>query len=597
MVETLRRAGIFLRPYKWRAIANIGFAILSLAFAVAFPQLTQYIIDDVLTGKSIKQLLATVLTLLLVFLFRDLFQALRGLINNIFEQNVIYDMRRAVYARLQRLPICYFEKRASGDIITRILEDIAAIERLLIEGSEQGTIAVLTIVIVLAIMFAKNMTLAFAALAPLPLLIAGWLAFTMVAHQRFREQKRASSAMNALLMDNLQGIRQIKLFSRQSDENDRFGEHAGDLRRTTLRVLNIWAIYIPAMTFATGVGAVIAWGVGGSMVIAGTMTIGELVGFILYLSMLYPQIVKIHSLNNLLQSARAANERLLDILEATEERPSQRRNYKFQSPVRGEVRYEHVGFSYDSEHVILKDISFHARAGEMIALVGPTGAGKSTLLNLLPAFHEPSSGRIWIDSQEIGTVPLEELRRQVGMVTQESFLFNRTIRENIIYGNADASERDMIAAARAAHCHDFILRLPQGYDSEVGERGAKLSAGEKQRISLARTLLTSAPILIFDEATSAVDAETEALIQEALDRLVSKRTILIAAHRLSTIRRADQILVLDTGGIIEQGNHKQLIGANGAYADLCRIQSTASSEEAFTTRRPLVRPPRTSSGS
>ena len=233
-------------------------------------------------------------------------------------------------------------------------------------------------------------------------------------------------------------------------------------------------------------------------------------------------------------------------------------------------------------------ISACVGAGEMIAVVGPTGAGKTTLLNLLPAFHEPTSGRISIDSHDIGALSLEELRRQIGMVTQEPFLFNRTIRDNIIYGNLDASEREMIAAARAANCHDFISRLPHGYESEVGERGVKLSAGEKQRIGLARALLTNAPILIFDEATSAVDTETEALIQEALNRLTSKRTIFVVAHRLSTIRKADQILVLDAGEIIERGTHEQLINTNGIYADLCWMQSTAWTEGAFTTERPFA---------
>jgi len=249
-IETLRRAAVFLRPYKSRALANIACAMLSLGFAFLFPQLTQYIIDDVLSGKTIENLLPTVLALLVSFLFRDLFQALRGFVNNIFEQNVTYDMRREVYARMQKLPLSYFDKRASGDLITRILDDIAAVERLLIEGSEQGLIAILSIVFALIILFAKNSTLALMTLVPLPLLVIGWLVFTISAHRRFRDQKRTSSAMNALLVDNLQGIRQIKMFNRQAYESERFGRSADDLRRTSLGILNLWAIYIPAMTFA-----------------------------------------------------------------------------------------------------------------------------------------------------------------------------------------------------------------------------------------------------------------------------------------------------------------------------------------------------------
>ena len=535
-IETLRRAAVFLRPYKWRAAANITFAMLSLGFAFAFPQLMQYIIDDVLNGKKIENLLPSVLALFMIFLFRDLFQALRGLVNNLFEQNVIFDMRREVYARLQKLPLPYFDKRASGDLITRILDDIAAVERLLIEGSEQGLVAALSIVISLTILFSKNPTLAAMTLIPLPILIIGWVMFTIAAHQRFRDQKRTSSAMNTLMVDNLQGIRQIKLFNRQSYESERFGRSADDLRRSSLGILNLWAVYIPAMTFAAALGTVIAWGVGGAMVISGAMTVGELIGFVFYLSLFYPQIVSIHSLNNLLQSARAASERLLDILEATEEGPPADRNDKFDALVQGDVRYDYVGFHYAPDRVTLKDISFHARHGEMIALVGPTGAGKTTLVSLLPAFYEPTSGRISIDSHDISKISLESLRKQIAFVSQEVFLFNRTVRENIMYGNLDANEAEMVEAARTANCHEFISLLTQGYDSEVGERGVKLSAGEKQRISLARALLKKAPILIFDEATASVDAEAELLIQDALDRLISKRTMIVIAHRLSTIR-------------------------------------------------------------
>jgi ABC-type multidrug transport system fused ATPase/permease subunit len=410
-------------------------------------------------------------------------------------------------------------------------------------------------------------------LVPLPLLITGWLAFTITAHRRFRDQKRTSSVMNALLVDNLQGIRQIKMFNRQSYEGERFGRSADDLRRSSLGILNLWAVYIPAMTFASALGTVIAWGAGGSMVISGAMTVGELVGFIFYLSLFYPQIVNIHSLNNLLQSARAASERLLDILDATEEGSSPRRCGTLRAPVRGEIHFDSVEFRYTPERITLKNISFHVGAGEMIALVGPTGAGKTTLVNLLPAFHEPSSGRISIDSQDISAIRLESLRDQIAFVSQEVFLFNRTVRENIIYGNLEAAEAELYAAARMANCHEFISQLPQGYDTEVGERGVRLSAGEKQRISLARALLKNAPILIFDEATASIDAESEAQIQEALDRLISKRTMIVIAHRLSTIRKASQILVLRAGEIVERGSHEQLIGANGTYAELCRIQN------------------------
>lgn len=354
-------------------------------------------------------------------------------------------------------------------------------------------------------------------------------------------------------------------------------------------MLKLWAMYVPAMTFLTAVGTVFVWGVGGSMVISGTMTVGELIGFIFNLSLFYPPIVNIHGVNNLLQSARAASERLLDIFDATEESSRPHDNGELKERVRGEVRYDSVGFDYGSGRLVLKDISLHARPGEMIALVGPTGSGKTTLVNLLPAFYRPSSGRISIDSHDISSLSLEQLRAQIGVVSQEAFLFNGTVRENIMYGKLDATEDEMLTAARAANCHEFVCLLPQGYDSLVGERAVNLSVGEKQRISIARALLKNAPILVLDEATASVDTETEMLIQEALHRLMANRTTFVVAHRLSTVRKADQILVLCAGEIVERGTHEELIDASGIYAKLCRIQDTTFIEEAFARNAALLR--------
>ncbi len=280
----------------------------------------------------------------------------------------------------------------------------------------------------------------------------------------------------------------------------------------------------------------------------------------------------------MLQSARAAAARVFDILDMPEERPDRRG--VFTKPIRGEVQYENVSFSY-GERPILRHINLHARPGEVVALVGPTGAGKSTLVNLLPAFYEPTAGRILIDGVDISGVSLKALRDNISVVSQEAFLFNGTIRENILYGRTDATEEELIAASRAANCHEFITRLPHGYDSRVGERGVKLSVGEKQRVSIARALLKNAPILILDEATASVDTATEKLIQEALERLMANRTSFVIAHRLSTIRNADQILVIRQGQIVERGRHDELLAANGLYSKLARIQGTTFIEESF----------------
>ena len=588
--EVVRRVGVYLLPYKLMALGTIGFALLSLAAAFTYPKLTQHVIDEVITKKNADSLAPVMGLLIGAFFLRELFTGIRIRLNNELEQKVILDLRRDVYARLQRLPVGWFDQRASGDLMTRVIEDVNAMERLLIDGTEQGTVAVLSIVGVLTILFWTNPLLAGVALAPLPILIGGALWYTLTAHKRYRVQRQAASAMNALLMDNLQGIRQIKSFGRERHEDARFGARAEDLRQGTLTVMRAWAIYSPAMAFASSLGIGLVLWFGGTQVLAGKMTVGELVQFLLYLALFYEPIGRLHGLNQMLQSARAASERVFDIMDATAEcrtsvqaQPASNSQFAIRNSQlpRGEVRYTDVGFQYSADRVVLKAISLHARPGQMTALVGPTGAGKSTLVNLLPAFYEATSGLVFIDGVDIRELPLETLREHISVVAQEPFLFNGTLRENILYGRLDAADADLHAAAKAANCHDFITRLTDGYDARVGERGVKLSVGEKQRVSIARALLKNAPILILDEATASVDTQTEKLIQEALERLMTGRTSFVIAHRLSTIRKADQILVLRHGEIVERGTHDELLATDGLYAKLARIQNTTFIEESF----------------
>jgi ABC-type multidrug transport system fused ATPase/permease subunit len=582
--EIVRRVSRYLRPYKLMAAGTIACAVMSLGFSFAYPKLTQFVIDEVI-GKSQAHLLGPVMLAIIgAFFLRDAFNSLRIRINNTFEQNVIYDMRREVYGRLQRLPVGYFDQRASGDLMTRVIEDVNSVERVLIDGTEQGTVAVLSIVGVLAIMFSTDPTLALVALAPLPILAGGALWYTTTAHRRYRAQRVASSAMNALLMDNLQGVRQIKAFARETHEDSRFASRADDLRKGTLGVMRVWAFYSPAMSFAAALGMCLVVWFGGSQVLAGQLKLGELVAFIIYLNLFYEPIGRLHGLNQMLQAARAAGERVFDILDTAEERDwqlAQGRVRSLPERVAGRVVYEHVSFNYAADKPVLKGISLAANPGEMVALVGPTGAGKSTLVNLLPGFYELSAGRILIDGVDIREVRLASLRDQIAVVSQEPFLFNGTIRENILYGRLGATEAEMIDAAKAANCHEFIARLSDGYDARVGERGVKLSVGEKQRVSIARALLKDAPILILDEATASVDTATERLIQEALERLMAGRTSFVIAHRLSTIRSADQIVVLKHGEIVERGTHQELLAEAGLYAQLSRIQNTTFIEEGF----------------
>jgi len=510
--------------------------------------------------------------LVITYGLRNMFGSLRIRFNNTLEQKVVYDLRDQVFSALQRLSISYYENRSTGEIMSRVNNDTEHVERIFIDGLESMLTASLTLAGIMIMLFWLNWKLALLSLIPIPLLVLSASTFTNRMHGYYHDIRRSAADLNAYLQDAISGIRETIGFNQQNAERARFNRLSYDYSQSNLKAMYLWSLYSPSMMFVGSLGTILILWFGSKEVLSGALTLGELVMFLGYLALFYVPINQIHSVNHLLQHALAASERVFEVLDTQPDVQDRSGAMAPTERLHGGVRFERVAFAYRDDVPVLKEITLDAKPGERIALVGPSGAGKSSLLKLLMRFYDVKAGAILIDGYDVRDLPLAFLRHHIGLVQQEPFLFNGTVRENIAYGDPTADQSRLEEAARAARAHDFIVDLPDGYDTWIGERGVKLSVGQKQRVSIARVLLKNPPIVIFDEATSNVDTETELKIREALDYLMEGRTTFTIAHRLSTLQDADRIVVIDRGHIVEQGSHSALLAQGGLYAVLYDAQ-------------------------
>lgn len=564
------------KRYTWSIAVTILTMLGLVAAQLIIPWLIRALINTLSTSSLAGPTLDSITRLsgiaLLVFIARGFMQYVRSFQAHIAGWGVVADSRKLVYQQLQRLSLRYYEDKQTGQLMSRVINDTELFERMIAHALPDVFVNVVTLIGVSAILFSMSWKLTLLTMAPIPVIALTLMLYAKMVRPAFRYRQNELGELNAVLNDSLSGVREIKAFAHEDIAMVKVGARIENYLRSNLKALKIMAIFMPVLDFAAGSGQLIVIYFGSRMALGGSIQIADLVAFFLYLDSFYQPVRNLNNAWEAVQESMAGFERVAEILDESPEIAEPEEPVALPKPVRGALRFENVSFHYTPQETILKDISLDIPAGSTLALVGPTGVGKSTLASLIPRFYDVCGGRITLDGVDIRSLDTKELRGQISMVLQDVVLFHGSIRENILFGNPQASEAEMLAAAKIANVQEFIPAMPDGYDTMIGERGIKLSGGQKQRISIARAILKDSPILILDEATSAVDTETEMYIQEALERLIQGRTTLIIAHRLSTVRNADQIAVLVGSTITELGTHSQLLAREGHYHRLYSIQ-------------------------
>ncbi len=555
-----------------RSAVSLVMAVACTALLLALPGATMYFIDTIIPQKRIDLILPTAGLAVAAIFARQLLFTLRTWFNNVLELKLTHIIRVELYDKLQRLPVKWFDSNSSGEIMSRVSDDVPATNRVIIEGIDQAIAAVLQFFIVIGFMLYHSWQLTLITLIPLPFIgiITSWWARR--AEPKWRESSEASSALNALLHDNLSGIRQIKAYTVEPEALQSFDTASRKVGEKQMNVMRGQSVVWPSVSFIAESGIVLMLAFGTLWTIQGKLTPGTVMSFLVAWGFLFDPISRINSLSQTFTKGIVSAKRIFAILDTPDE--SHLTEGLRPATMKGRVEFRDVSFVYSDEAPAVSNLTLEANPGETIALVGATGAGKSTALNLLTRFYEPTSGQILVDGNPLSDLSKEWLRDNTGYVTQENFLFNTTLRENLLLAKRDATDEELWKALELANADSFVRKSAQGLDTIAGERGNRFSGGEKQRLSIARALLKNPPLLLLDEATSALDNRTERLVQQALENLRSDRTCFVIAHRLSTVQKAHRICVLDRGRLIEQGTHEELLAKQGIYAKLCEATLT-----------------------